>query len=143
MQVIKPNNYTIEDLKVDQKWQEKIKMTEEMVNSFIKLTGDCALSHVDNAHAVKMGFERCILHGFLVSSGYSRILGMFLPGCNTVIHKVQIDMIAPVLVGDIITYEVKIDKISPAVKAVHLKLSAVNQKGVLVNKGSAVCVFRL
>ena len=134
---------SLSDLVEGQSWQEKIEITDKLVQGFISLTKDRALGHVDPEHAAKMGFDRCVVHGFLVSSGYSRILGMFLPGSNTVIHKVQIDMLAPVFVGDVITYKVHVGRIITAVKSVQLKLSAVNQDGEQVNKGMATCVFCL
>ena len=75
--------------------------------------------------------------------GYSRLLGMFLPGGNTVIHSVEMKMLAPAYVGDTLTYETKVVRIIEPVKSVQLELSAVNQNGVVVNKGTAICVFRV
>lgn len=133
---------TLNNLKVGDLRKETVEITSEMIQSFINLTKDKALVHVEPSQAKKMGFDRCIIHGFLVNCGYSRILGMFLPGGNTVIHKIQLDMLLPVYVGDTITYEVYVDKIITAVRAVQLRLSAVNQEGKVVNKGTAICVFR-
>jgi len=131
-----------DDLKAGSSWKDSVKITSEMVRSFIDMTKDRALVHVDSDHAKKMGFDRCVVHGFLVGCGYSRILGMFLPGSNTVVHKAQLDMLLPVYVDDVIAYEVCVDKIITAVKAVQLRLSAVNQDGKVVNKGTAMCIFR-
>jgi 3-hydroxybutyryl-CoA dehydratase len=137
-----PNFYSIDDLKEEESWHETIKISEDMVEKFMALTCDKAPVHVDSSHALKMGYKRSIVHGFLVGNGFSGILGMFLPGSNTVIHKVLLEMISPVYMDDIIEYKVKVSRIIPAVKSVLLELTAVNQGGQLVSKGSATCVFR-
>ena len=134
---------SLKQLKEDHSWEEKVEITKNLMEKFMDLTKDRAPAHVEADYAVKMGYDGCLVHGFLVGCGYSRILGMFLPGGNTVIHQLHLDMIAPVYVGDIITYQVCIDRVIDAVKSVKLKLSAVNQDGMVVNRGTAVCVFRL
>ena len=142
-QDIRARLLTLNDLEEGQSYQETVNVAEELVKGFIGLTQDHALGHVDPVHAVKMGFKRCIVHGFLVSCGYSRMLGMFLPGSNTVIHRIQLDMLAPVFMDDVITYTVTVRRIIAAVKSVQLDLSAVNQDDKQVNKGTATCVFRI
>ena len=134
---------SVDDVQEGESWRDDVEMTDELVQGFIGLTNDRALGHVDPKYAAKMGFERCIVHGFLVNSGYSRILGMFLPGSNTVIHKIQIDMLAPVYIGDTITYEVQVKRVIAAVKSVQLDLLAMNQNGDQVSKGMTICVFRI
>jgi len=131
------------ELQEGQTYSETVSLTADKLRVFIELSGDSAPVHVDSEHAKKMGYEKCLVHGFMVNSGYSRLLGMFLPGGNTVIHRVQLDMLAPVFVGDDLTYEVKVLRISPAVKSVELELRAKNQSGVVVSRGKASCVFRL
>ncbi|MBF0540393.1 MAG: MaoC family dehydratase N-terminal domain-containing protein [Nitrospirae bacterium] len=134
---------TLEELKIGDTYKDSLKITNELLQGFIELSKDQAPVHIDSEHAKKMGFNNIIVPGFLVSLGYSRILGMFLPGSNTIIHNLQIDMTAPVYIDDIIIYEVNVSRLIPSVKAVQLKLSAFNQVGIQVSKGSAVCVFRL
>ena len=137
-----PQFLSIDDLEEGQSWHETIRITDGMVQTFIKLTSDKAPIHVNLKHARKMGYARPVVHGFLVGNGFSGILGMFLPGSNTVIHKISLEMISPVFVNDVITYVVKISRIIPAVKSTLLELTAINQHGQLVNKGAATCVFR-
>ncbi len=131
----------LEDISEGQLITGKLVITRELVDGFMLLTGDQALVHVDLLHAQRLGFGDRIAHGFLVGSGYSRLLGMFLPGANTVIQKVHLDMVGPVFIGDTITYEVRVDRIILAVKCVKLILSASNQAAQVINKGIAVCKF--
>ena len=140
-----PKHYflSIEDLKEGQSWQETIHITSNLVETFMSLTQDQAPVHMDQNHAMLMGYEKPVVHGLLVGTGYSKILGMFLPGSNTVIHKIILEMLRPVFINDFLTYKVTVSRIIPAVHSTLLDLSAINQNNQLVNKGSATCVFKL
>ena len=132
----------LEDLAEGQSVQEDVTITEESLEAFAALSGDRAPVHLDPAHARTMGFPDRIVHGFLVALPYSRLLGMRLPGGNTVIQKLGIDMLAPVRPGEVLTYSVVVQRIVPSVRAVILSLSATNADGDVVSRGSATCVFR-
>ena len=138
-----PHFLSIKDIKVGQDYQEKIRITDDMVQTFISLTQDYAPVHVNHEHAIKMGFEQPVVHGLLVGNGYSKILGMFLPGSNAVLHKITFEMLHPVFVDDLLTYKVEVSRIIPAVNSTLLDLSATNQNSQLVNRGSATSVFQL
>lgn len=133
---------TISDVKDGDSWEESVCITQERLQQFIDLSADVALAHVDPNHARRMGFDRVLVHGFLVALPYSRILGMFLPGSMTVIHSIDLKMPAPVFVGDTITYRVEVTRVVAAVGSVLLGLTATNQDGVVVSQGKANCVFR-
>ena len=89
----------LRDIEVGQSERETVTITEELLAGFVALSRDTAPAHTDVAHARSMGFDGCVVHGFLVGLGYSRLLGMFLPGGSTVIYSVDLKMLAPVYVG--------------------------------------------
>ncbi len=132
----------LEDMAEGQSVREEVTITEELLRGFVALSGDRAHAHTDAAHARAMGFPDRIAHGLLVGLPYSRLLGMRLPGGNTVIQKLQLDMLAPVGVGDTLLYSVVVERILPSVRAVVLSLRATNAQGEMVSRGSATCVFR-
>jgi 3-hydroxybutyryl-CoA dehydratase len=138
----KPRFLSIEDIVEGQQWEETVHITRDMVQTFISLSRDNAPVHVDQKHAVQLGYDRPLVHGFLVGSRYSGILGKFLPGSNTVIQKIILEMLLPVFVDDVLTYCVEISRVVPSVHSALLKMTAVNQNGELVNRGSATCIFR-
>ncbi len=133
----------LEDIHEGDTLSRRMCLDEEKLQAFIALAEDTALAHVDDGHARRMGFKGRIAHGLLVAAGYSGLLGMFLPGPNTVIHQLRLDMKAPAYVGDTLTYTVTAERVVVAVKTVILRLSAVNQDGTVVSSGSATCVFCL
>ena len=132
---------SIEDLKEGQSWQETTHITSNLVETFMSLTQDQAPVHMDQNHAMLMGYEKPVVHGLLVGTGYSKILGMFLPGSNAVLHKITFEMLHPVFVDDLLTYKVEVSRIILSVNSILLNLTATNQNGQLVNRGSATNVF--
>jgi 3-hydroxybutyryl-CoA dehydratase len=132
---------SIDQIKLTDRVEESVHFTEDRLAAFIALMGDRALAHVDAAHARAMGFRGRIVHGLFVGAGYSRLLGMMLPGSNTIIHSLDLKMRAPVYVGDHVTFSVEVTRVTPAVGSVQLALQAVNQDGAIVSKGNATCVF--
>ena len=115
---------------------------EDELDAFTRLTGDAAPVHTDAQHAASLGFDGRIAHGLLIASMYSGLLGQHLPGPNTVIMKFACDMLRPVMVGDSLEYNVAVSGVSEATGAVTMAVSATNQRGEIVNRGTAVCVFR-
>lgn len=132
----------ISQLEAGQEYTMSVTLGENVVDAFIGLTGDHAPVHVDASFAAAKGYDGRIAHGLLVGSFYSTILGCHLPGPNTVIGRVTLEMVAPVYVGDTLQYTVRVDKISEAVNTVMLVMSAANQNGATVNRGTAMCVFK-
>jgi 3-hydroxybutyryl-CoA dehydratase len=139
----KPLFLSIKDLKEGQFCQKKIHITDDLVHDFILLTQDQAAIHMDIDHAHRMGFEKPVVHGLLVGNGYSKIMGMSLPGSNAILHKINFEMLYPVFVDDHLTYKVEVSRIIMSVNSIVLNLTAINQNGKLVNKGSATSVFQL
>jgi 3-hydroxybutyryl-CoA dehydratase len=133
---------SLEELEEGMFHERRVVMTLETLAAFIHLSGDEAPLHVDGAHARSLGFNGTIIHGMLVGSFYSGMLGMALPGANTVIQQITQEMTAPVYVGDAVTYRVTVQRIIPSVQAVQMALRAVNQTGLEIGRGKATCVFR-
>lgn len=133
---------SIADLREGQEHSASVTIGEREIDAFIVLTGDTAPVHTDAGHAARLGYSGRIAHGLLVGSMYSTLLGLHLPGPNTVIVKLSLDLVQPVMLGDTLEYRVQVTRLSEAVNTVTLSLSATNQRSQLVNRGSAICVFR-
>lgn len=140
--MIDPCFLGIAEIEAGQSAQTVVTFTADLLEDFGSLSADRAPVHADDGHGRAMGFQGRIAHGFLVAMPYSRMLGMILPGANTVIHSVDLQMAAPVHVGDTVTYRVTVQKLIPSVRSVKLSLQAENQRGETVSRGSATCVFR-
>ena len=132
----------LSDLSTGMTTSRSVVIGEVEANAFTSLTGDEAPVHRDPTYAQKMGYERPIAHGLLVGSMYSKLLGCELPGPNTVIMKLSLDMLRAVYLGDHLVYSVTVSRVSEATRTVALDLSAKNELGEQVSRGTAVCLFR-
>jgi enoyl-CoA hydratase len=136
------NAYPMFDsLQPGMKFSHQFQFSTEKVEAFSELVGDTAPIHFDETFAQKQGFEGCIVHGLLISSVFSGILGQQLPGPNSVINTISLKYPLPVLVGELINLTVEIKQLSEAVGVVVLSLSGLNEADQKVISGQANCSF--
>src|SRR5712675_2734487 len=120
--------------------RQDVTFTEADVDSFGRVSGDRASLHFDERYAIAQGFSGRIVHGLLLGARFSRLMGMFLPGENSVIQTLSLRYRRPVRVGTRLTMAVELDRFSESVGAVMLKLSA-TADGQVVLDGTAQCVL--
>jgi 3-hydroxybutyryl-CoA dehydratase len=130
----------LDDLKVDQEVVQNVTISSRDVEIFGDLVGDHAAVHFDPQHAHAMGYAGPIVHGLLLASRFSRLMGMYLPGPRSVIQGLQLKFVHAVPVGKPITFRNRVKSISPAVGAVILDLSALIDDAVSVS-AVGTCVF--
>ena len=75
--------------------QLKVRVTEEMLDSFIIWSGDSAPLHTDEVFARSHGYAGRIVHGAALFSLVSRFFGMYFPGPNSVLLKSDISFCKP------------------------------------------------
>lgn len=75
----------------------------EDAHAFSRLTGDCNRLHLDYEFAKNHMFERPVMHGILVSSLISTVMGTELPGEGTVLLDEQTVYKKPVYSGQTVT----------------------------------------
>ncbi len=78
------------------------------VRNFAALVGDSNPIHLDVNAARAAGFDQCICHGVLVGSLFSTIMGMHLPGPQSVYLQQSFSFVRPVLVGEEVTAKVTV-----------------------------------
>src|SRR6476620_946246 len=78
------------------------------VADFARLSGDDNPIHLDRSAARQAGFEREVVHGVLVTSLISRLLGTQLPGPGTILLGQQLSYRKPVLVGATVRANVEV-----------------------------------
>lgn len=133
---------TIDELKVGDTYREEIAFTPEKTAQFLRLTRDTASIHTDEAFSRQKGFENLVVHGFLLSLHFSRILGMQLPGENTVIATIQLEFHEPVYAGDVVHYTATVRRIVKPLGLVALDLDVTKQDGTRCVQGKTTCAFK-
>ena len=112
------------------------------VLNFAKLVGDFNPIHVEEEAGKNSIFGRRVVHGALVSSLFSGVLGTELPGLGCVYLKQETKYTAPTFINDTVTATVTVTEIDREKGRVTLKTDAVNQHGVLLCTGFALILVK-
>ncbi len=94
----------------------------EDIFTFASLSGDMNPLHIDENYAKTTKFGKPIVHGMLVASSFSALVGMYLPGKYCLYIKQDISFKRPVYVGDILTVEGSIVAKIQATKMIEIKM---------------------
>ena len=135
-----PFESSFEALEEGQSVEQSVTISEADLSAFAALSQDSARIHHDGDFARSKGYDAPIVYGFQVGIYFSRLLGMYLPGENSVIQSVELRYLRPVLVGEQVTFKVTVRKVVGAVGAVVLDLAALKGEEPAVT-GKAQCVF--
>lgn len=108
------------------------------ITAFAHVTGDFGKMHTDAAFARQYGFGQPVVHGVLVGSLISSVMGMYLPGDGTILMDEQLRFMVPVYVGDTITATVTLQGIEEKKRWFigELHGTCVNQDGITVAEGT-------
>ena len=96
-------------------------ITENMMDNFLKLSGDNNPLHINDEYAKLKGFNSRVVFGMLSSSFYSQLVGVYLPGKYAFLHSISIDFIKPLYIGDKITIFGEIININDLFKFIEIK----------------------
>jgi enoyl-CoA hydratase len=112
--------------------------TEEEVFQFADISGDRNPLHLDRDFGEASIFGQRIVHGMLVASLFSGLIGMKLPGEGSVYLGQSLTFKAPVAIGEQITAFVEIINIREDKPIVTLRTVCVNSEGTVAIEGEAV-----
>ena len=112
--------------------------SESDIYNFAGICGDFNPLHIDSEAAAKSPFKKRVVHGMLVASLISAVLGTVLPGKNTIYLEQNLQFKAPVFIGDTITARVEVAELQPQKNIARFKTEVVNQSGTKVIEGYAV-----
>ncbi|MCI9077648.1 MAG: MaoC family dehydratase [Lachnospiraceae bacterium] len=111
-------------------------ISETDVYMFAGICGDFNPVHIDRVKAGETVFGKQIVHGALVSSFISTVIGMYMPGPGTIYISQESSFLKPVYIGDTVTAVVTVEEISIKRRAVLLT-EVFNHNGDKVLTGQA------
>lgn len=136
------NHYTLSEIRGGLTERFTVRITQEMVDAFCKLSGDVNPLHIDADYARKSGYPDRVVFGMLTASFYSTLAGMYLPGEYCLLHEVTSKFTNPVFVGDTLDVSGTVLEIDERFKRILIKVRIVNQKGQTVSRGQIVTGVR-
>ena len=113
-------------------------ISEFDIYQFAGITGDFNPMHIDETFADTTIFEERIAHGILTGSFISTVLGMKLPGPNSIYLSQSFKFTAPVKIGDTVKAVVEVIEKRDDKKFIKLKTQVFNQNQVMVVDGEAL-----
>lgn len=105
---------------------------------FSKVSMDKNPIHIDEEAGKSSIFGACVVHGALVNSLFSAVLGMKYPGEGAIYLSQNSSFRKPVFIGDTVTAVVKVIELMPEKKFVKFETIAYNQKNEKVIIGDAL-----
>jgi acyl dehydratase len=111
---------------------------EEDVAAFAALSGDYNPLHMESGFAEKTRFGRRVVHGMLVASYVSTLVGMRLPGVGALWMQQSFRWRNPVFLGDTVEISLEVTQKSPGARLLAIRISATNQDGIGVMDGEGV-----
>ena len=135
------NNYKFEDLKIGMSESFTVTITEEMMDSFLNLSGDENPLHVDKEFALSQGYSDRVVYGLLTTSFISKLVGVLLPGRYCLLQGIELKYSKPVYVGDILIVRGVVDELHESVQRLSLKVEIINQDEKKVVKGKVEIGF--
>ncbi len=109
--------------------------TEEDVAAFAQLSGDYNPLHMESEFARRTHLGRRVVHGMLVASFVSTLVGMQLPGAGALWMQQSFRWRQPVYVGDSLEIALEVTQKSPGSRLLSVRIFAMNQTGTVVMDG--------
>lgn len=132
---------TIDDVSSGQSIFQRVRFDRDMLNAYGRLANDRAPVHDDPRFAHAAGFDKPIIPGLALSTRFSRLIGMYLPGAHAILESVELKFRRPVYADDEIIYRAVVDRVFRPMRVLHLALS-ISVEGSNHVTGGCRCLIR-
>jgi 3-hydroxybutyryl-CoA dehydratase len=137
-----PNELSYDDISIGQQESFMIKITASMVEKFSNLSGDLNPLHMDNEFAESSSFKKRIVHGMLLASFFSQLIGMKLPGKNALYFSQTLNFRSPCYVDDEIQVVGEVTEKSDSTQIITVSTSIFNKSKTCLIDGIAKIIVR-
>ena len=132
--------YDLTDLSVGMAISTSVVFDELILENFKRMSSDYADVHSDEFFAQDLGYKSKLVHGLLVQMPISSLVGMQLPGPNSVLVEITSKFHSPTYVNNEVSYSILITKIMEAQQLVQLRFEG-KVEDKLVISGNVTSVF--
>lgn len=128
------------NIHVDQTFNLTLEMTDDVIDSFAKLSGDINPLHMSDEYARSLGYPSRIAHGGILALMVSTLVGMKLPSQDVMLLSSSLNFRSPVYVGTIIRLVGSVNSVSEATSTFEMSLRFVDSKEKQIATGK--CLVR-
>ena len=138
----KPSEYSFDEIELGMQKSFKVDISKNMLDVFGRDTGDYNPLHMSEEYASSTSFKKRVCSGMFLSSFFSRLVGMYLPGKHALHMSQSLNFVNPCFIGETITVEGKVIDKSPATKIIKLETTITNELGKRIIDGKAQVIVR-
>lgn len=125
--------YTIDEIEIGLEKSFEVKLTQKLIDDFAQLSGDYNPLHTNKNFAKSKNFKTVVCHGMLLASFFSRLVGMYLPGKDSLYFSQSLNFLKPAFVDDIVTVSGKVISKSISTKIITLNMTIKNLENELLS----------
>ena len=138
----KLSEYSFDEIEIGMQKNFQVFISENMLDVFGRDTGDYNPLHMNKKYASSTSFKKRVCSGMFLSSFFSRLVGMYLPGKHALHISQSLNFVNPCFIGETITVEGKVIDKSPATKIIKLETTITNESGKRIIDGKAQVIVR-
>jgi 3-oxoacyl-[acyl-carrier protein] reductase len=127
-----------EKIQPDDEAQLHRTISVEDVEWFAKLSGDTNPLHMDEDFAARTHFQRRVVHGMLIASYVSALVGMHCPGSGALWSQQNFRWPFPAFIGDRINLTLRVMHKSIGARTLTIQVKGVNQDGKVIMEGEGI-----
>ena len=138
----KPSEYSFDEIELGMQKSFKVDISKNMLDVFGRDIGDYNPLHMSEEYASSTSFKKRVCSGMFLSSFFSRLVGMYLPGKHALHISQSLNFVNPCFIGETITVGGKVIDKSPATKIIKLETTITNESGKRIIDGKAQVIVR-
>ena len=127
------NHYTFQDLSIGHTESFSRTVTAEMMDRFLRISGDENPLHCSEEFAARRGYPGRVVYGMLTASLYSTLAGVYLPGEYCLLYEVSSKFHQPVYIGDTLHVTGEVKEKNDVFQVVSIKATITNENGEVVS----------
>ena len=133
---------TFEQIDVGLTKEFHVTITQSLVDDFAKLSGDFCPLHMNEQYAKSTKFENKVVHGMLLASFLSRMVGMYIPGKHALYASQSLEFKNPCFVDDQITVSSTVIDKSESTKIIKVASTITNKNKETLLYGVGKIIIR-
>ncbi len=126
-----------EKIKLQDTYQEPVRITQQQVQAFADCSGDHNPIHLDAEYAAKTRFEKPIVHGFFAAAVFSKVFGTTWPGEGTIYMYQEMLFRAPVFVENDYVAKFEVIEINEEKHRARIRCILEDAEGKIAIEGEA------
>jgi 3-oxoacyl-[acyl-carrier protein] reductase len=134
--------WTFSELAVGHTSEIERTFTADDLDRFADISGDFSPLHVDRDYARTTEFGDRVVHGMLLASLFSQLVGMWLPGKHALYLGQELSFRRPVFLGEAVKASAKITGKNKITRTLTLATEVRNSEGKVVVTGTAKVKMR-